>query len=151
MTSHDRLERRSGQDRRDHQMPIAKRLFFQGIRESVRRAEDRKRIVFMDRYKPSLLIGTMIILSLSLLDALFTLILIEQGASELNPVMRYYLSHGPQVFLLVKYGLTAFSVFIIVVAHENITHRYRLSAGIFPLFAALFGGVVIWELYLLSI
>lgn len=151
MTVYGGLERRSGQNRREHQLPLFKRLYFQGMRESLRRAEDRKRIVALDRYKPSLFIVIMIVLSLSLLDALLTITLIAQGARELNPVMRYYLNHGPYVFLLVKYGLTASSVLIIVLVTESLTARYRLGTGILSVFAAIFGCVVIWEFYLLSI
>ncbi len=145
------LERRTGNDRRRLPSPILKRLRFKGMRESSRRAEDRHRIVILDRYKPSLLIATIVILGLSLLDAVLTLILLSQGARELNPVMRYYLSHGPQVFLLVKYGLTVLPVLIIVIGHEALTTRYRFCSGLLPLFASFFGGVVIWEFYLLSL
>ena len=152
MTPFAGLEKRSGQDRREHGIPLFKKLFFRGLRSSVRRAEDRQRVVALDRYQPSLFIGIMIVLCLSLLDALLTLILIAQGARELNPVMRYYLSHGPHVFLLAKYGLTAFSVLIIVLLKESLITRYRLSTGmLLHVFAAFFGSVVIWEFYLLSI
>jgi hypothetical protein len=65
--------------------------------------------------------------------------------------MRFYLELGPRVFLVVKYGLTAVSVFIIVVAHEAITTRYRFCNGLLPIFAALFSGVVVWEFFLLSL
>ena len=125
------LERRSGQDRRERQLPLLKKLYFKGMRISVRRIDDRKRIVALDRY---------------------TLTLIAQGARELNPVMQYYLSHGPQVFLLVKYGLTVFSVLIIVLLNETLITRYRIGTGmLLHVFTALFGSVVIWEFYLLSI
>jgi hypothetical protein len=143
-------ERRCGKDRRNDQRSFLKRLFFRGIREYARRAEDRQRIIAFDRYPRPLLIVIIVVLFLSLLDALLTLLLIAQGASELNPVMNYYLGHGPQIFLLVKYGLTALSVMIIVIAKEPISARYRISTGILHAFAAFFGGVVIWEFYLLS-
>jgi hypothetical protein len=121
------------------------------MRSSVRRAGDRQRVVALDRYQPSLFVGIMVVLCLSLLDALLTLILIAQGASELNPVMRYYLSHGPQVFLLAKYGLTALSVLIIVLLEESFITRYRIGTGmLLHVFTAFFGSVVIWEFYLLS-
>ena len=149
MSGYDGLERRSGQDRRDRQEPLLKGLFFSGVRESVRRAEDRKRIVFLDRYDPSMLIPIILVLILSLLDAALTLILIARGARELNPVMQYYINHGPKVFLLVKYGLTAASVLIIVLIYESLASRYRLRSTILPVFAAVFGCVVLWELYLL--
>lgn len=121
------------------------------MREYTRRAEDRKRIIAFDRYPRPLLVAIIVVLSLSLLDALLTLILIAQGATELNPVMKYCLSHGTQMFLLVKYSLTALSVMIIVIAKEPISARYRISTEIIHVFAAFFGGVVIWEVYLLSI
>jgi hypothetical protein len=146
------LERRSRQDRREQNLPMFKRLFYNGIRESVRRIEDRKSIVIYDRYKPSLFINIIIILSLSLLDALLTLILLSEGAKELNPVMRYFLSHGPRVFISVKYGLTVLSVLIIVFVKEAFSTRYRIGTDIFlHIFAAFFGSVVIWEFYLLFI
>ncbi len=146
------LERRSGQDRRENIRPAFKKLYFKGMRASARRTEDRQRIVALDLYHPSLFIGIMIVLCLSLLDALLTLILVAQGARELNPVMQYYLSHGPHVFLLVKYGLTAFSVLIIVLLKESFITRYRICTGmLLHVFTAFFGSVVIWEFYLLFV
>lgn len=150
MTNYAGVERRSGSDRRRQSRPLIKRLICSGKREYGRRAEDRRRIIAMDIYQPSQFITIMIILSLSLLDALLTLILIDRGAHELNPVMAYYLDFGPHVFLLVKYGLTVLSVLIIVLANQAICSRHRLCIGILPLFAAFFGAVVVWEIYLLS-
>ena len=151
MTHYSGIERRSGEDRRQYPRPSLRGLFYRGMRETARREEDRRRIVTFDRYQPTLLIAVGLVLALSLLDALLTLVLISQGASELNPVMHYCLSHGPEIFLVVKYGLTALSVMIIVIAKEPITVRYRSSTGILHLFAAVFGAVVIWEFYLLTV
>jgi hypothetical protein len=145
------LDRRSGKDRRKRQPPLLDQLLGKGTRKYSRRAEDRKRIVLFDRYPRSLFIGTIAVLILSLLDALLTLVLISKGASELNPIMLYYLGHGPIVFLIVKYGLTVLSLFIIIVSYDALIYRYRISSKLLPLFSTLFGGVVVWELYLLSI
>lgn len=117
----------------------------------MRRVEDRNRIVLLDQYRPSLLISTLVLLGLSLLDAVLTLTLISQGAHEVNPIMRYFLGHGAHAFLVVKYGLTACSALIIVICHEVLINRYRLASGILPLFAMVFGAVVVWEFYLLSV
>ena len=151
MTGYSGIERRSGIDRRNHQRFFSKQLFTKGTREYARRADDRQRVIAFDRYPRPLMIAIMSVLGLSLLDALLTLILIEQGATELNPVMQYFLGHGTRIFLIVKYGLTAFSVMIIVIIKEPISARYRVSTEILHAFAAFFGGVVIWEFYLLSI
>ncbi len=143
------IDRRSGQDRRRYTIDTVKRLFSKGTRQSVRRAEDRRRVVAVDRYDSSLFISTMLLLGLSLLDAFLTLLLISRGAVELNPIMEYYLSHGPQTFLLVKYGLTALSVLILVAAKDLIQARCRMCMHIIPIFSLVFGAVVCWELYLL--
>jgi hypothetical protein len=144
------IERRSGKNRRQQQ--LSKKLFIKGVRESMRRADDRNRIAIFDRYKSPLFIGMMIVLSLSIFDGILTLILLSQGAKELNPVMRYYLNHGPQVFILVKYGLTVLPMLIILFANEALTSRYRIGASMFFYgFAAFFASVVIWEFYLLTV
>lgn len=150
MTGYAGQERRSGKDRRNFQRSFIKRLIKRGRREYGRRTEDRLRITTFDRYPRPLLIAIIIVLCLSLLDGLLTLILIAQGATELNPIMNYFLSRGAKEFLLAKYSFTVLSVTIIVIAKEPISIRYRVSTGILHVFAAFFGAVVVWEFYLLS-
>jgi hypothetical protein len=146
------VERRSSRDRRQRQISIFKKLFYRGLRESTRRAEDRNGIIVFDRYKPSLVVSIIIVLSLSLLDALLTLILLSHGAKELNPVMRYYLNHVTLAFIFVKYGLTVLPMLIILFAKEALITRYRINIGIiFYAIITCFGTVIAWELYLLSI
>jgi hypothetical protein len=152
MTPYSGFERRSSQDRRQRTLTLWQWLHYKGKRETGRRSADRKRIVAFDRYRPSLMVAAMVVLGLSLLDALFTLVLLSQGAREINPVMRYFIDHhGPRVFIIVKYGLTALSVLIVILCNEAIAERYRRLTGLLPIFAAVFGGVVIWQLFLLSL
>ncbi len=152
MEKHIHVEKRSGQDRRKQPLSSLKSMRFRGSRLSTRRAKDRKKIIVFDYYRPSLFIKIIIVLSLSLIDALLTLILLSRGAIELNPVMDYYLGHGPEEFVIVKYGLTTFSILLIVLFNDALKTRYGLgSGGLLYLFAAIFGSVVIWQLSLLSI
>ena len=152
MKAYTDVERRSGEDRRRQHPLSTRQLFYKGQRKTVRRAADRRQIVALDRYSPSLFVAIIVVLSLSLLDAMFTLILLSRGATELNPVMEYYLSHGPHAFLFVKYGLTSLSVLLIVLLNNALATRYRIGTGmLLHLFAACFGSVVIWQVYLLSI
>lgn len=143
-------DRRSGQDRRKKHFSFFKFIFSKGNRQALRRVEDSKRVTPFDYYHPNLFITIVIVLCLSLLDAALTLILLDKGAVELNPVMRYYLSHGSVVFVLVKYGLTALALLIIVVLHGIITTRYRRGSLLLPFCGLAFGLVVIWEIYLLA-
>ncbi len=142
-------ERRSVQDRRQGQIRFEKFLLFGGSRKMVRRADDRKRIVLVDRYEPSLLLSVLAILCLSLVDGTLTLLLVSQGAVELNPVMRYYLTLGPKTFLLAKYGITALAVFILVVLHTITSKGHPIGNYLLPFCKLTFGSVIIWELFLL--
>ena len=143
-------DRRSGQDRRQDHIPFFKLLFFSGKRKKLRRTEDSRHITVFDTYHPNLLFSILTVLVLSLLDATLTLILIERGAVELNPVMKYYLTLGPTVFVMVKYGITALALLIILLIHAIISTRYRIGSFMLPFCGMVFGSVVIWELYLLA-
>jgi len=103
-----------------------------------------------DQYHPSLLIGILIVLCLSLVDAALTLLLLDRGAVELNPLMKFYIELGPGTFVIVKYGLTALGLFIIVILNAIISARYRIGLFVIPFCALMFGSVIIWELYLLT-
>lgn len=151
MKTLDNKERRSDNDRRQKHIRFYNLFSFKGKRSTLRRSEDYKQIVQLDQYHPTLFTYIMIVLGLSLLDAALTLVLLNKGAVELNPVMRYYLNHGPGMFIIVKYGLTAFALMITVALHPIIAVRYRiLSSFMLPSCILVFGSVIIWEIYLLT-
>ncbi len=107
------IDQRSSQDRRQNQTPFFKFALIEGRRNSLRRVDDRKRITVLDQYHTSLLIFILIVLGLSLVDAALTLTLLKQGAIELNPVMRYYITLGHETFVIAKYGLTALPLYLL--------------------------------------
>ena len=144
-------ERRANHVRRQKHIRFYELLLFKGNRRTLRRSEDCRRIPHLDQYHPTLLLYTLIVLSLSLLDAALTLTLLQNGAVELNPVMRFYLNLGPGVFVMVKYGLTAFALIIMTALYTVLSMKYRtFSSILFPSCIVLFGSVIIWELYLLA-
>jgi len=55
------------------------------------------------------------ILCLSLADAFFTLILLERGGTELNPIMASAISSGIVPFILSKHLLTSFGLLVLCV------------------------------------
>jgi hypothetical protein len=81
---------------------------------------------------------------------LLTLLLVNEGAQELNPVMTYFLTFGPTNFLIVKYLLTSLSVVIVVLLNHMVIRRVRFPIGdLLQYFAGCFAAVVIWEAFLL--
>jgi hypothetical protein len=141
---------RSAGDRRRKTLPPLRYLVAGGRRRRVRRLEDSHRIVLLDRYSPKLLAAILGILVLSLLDAALTLYLVEHGASELNPVMDYFLKKGPLIFTVTKYLLTCIAVLIFLALANSVVPRSNFKAKkLFPYALLAFGGVVVWELVLI--
>lgn len=148
--SPDYVEKRCGKDRRIHQLPQWRYLLFSGRRAKARRKEDRHRTFYFDRYGSNLFAAIVAILLLSVIDALLTLYLIDNGSTELNPVMAYVIKHGPFVFMGAKYFFTCTGVIILllfrnVLRKRSITHTRHLFSYIIGAFST----VIAWELYLI--
>jgi len=143
-------ERRSGVDRRGTSRLTLRSLIWGGRRETIRRREDRQKWTYVDRYQQSLFGVIVIILLLSVVDAILTLLLIGHGAAEINPVMAFYLDLGPYAFLFVKYALTSAGLVVLVLFRGRSFRSMRISAGVFLyIILAAFIGVVSWEIYLI--
>jgi len=116
----------------------------------IRRRADRNTIYIADRYSQSVFGAIILILFFSVLDALLTLYLIGHDATELNPIMAYYLNVGPYVFILVKYLLTSVAVVILLLCQHVFLRIMRIHAhSLFYLIIAAFMIVVVWELFLI--
>jgi hypothetical protein len=147
-----RHERRSGKDRRQNCQAQFKYFLINGRREVARREEDRTRSYFFDRYNQKMFAAITAILMLSIVDALLTLILIERGSAELNPVMAYFLQHGPLSFIVAKYTLTSFGVVILLIFKNVFIKKINIYAhSLFGCVIFVFSGVIVWELFLLFV
>jgi len=143
-------ERRSLKDRRNPKQFKIKSLFVYGRRKTIRRQEDRHKILYLDRYSSTLFVCIVSILLLSVIDALLTLCLVDYGATELNPLMAYYLDSHPLVFMSVKYLLTSFSVFILLMCGNVSVRKINITMNcLFPVVIAVFASIVVWELFLI--
>ena len=142
-------ERRSGMDRRRKRPFNSRSPLAGGRRESGRRHADRQRPMLADRYQQSLFGVILLILFLSVIDAILTLFLISHGAIELNPIMAFYLGVGPYTFLFVKYALTSVGLIVLLLFRRLFLRSMRIFAGSLLYFILIaFLGVVSWQLYL---
>ena len=145
------IERRSGIDRRKNRFRFF-RPFSKARRRQLRRQSDRCRIHFLDYYNPKILYLVILVILLSLLDALLTLWLLGNGAQELNPVMAFFLQFGPIAFITSKHLFTSISVVIIVLLYHTRIHRMKFQLGhLLYFFAMAFVAVVIWEITLINL
>ena len=143
-------ESRSGIDRRKQSGIDFRSLMGFGNRRKIRRQDDSFRIFFVDQFSPKLFLPIVVILFFSVSDALLTLFLIGHGAYETNPVMAYYLNHGPYIFFAVKYTLTSLGVVVLLTFRNLIFQTIKVSASaLLYLIAAAFIAVVGWEAYLI--
>ncbi len=137
-------------DRRRRRIPSIGFLWRGGRRRQVRRTDDRRRISILDHYSQGLLVVILGILFLSLTDAFLTLNLIEHGASEINPVMAYFLQKGPYVFTVVKYGFTSLAVIIFVLVKNSVIRGSRLrTQSLFTFAIVCFAIAVVWQILLI--
>ena len=143
-------EKRSGKDRRTPRFPKLKYLLFAGRRARVRREEDWHGTFYFDRYSSNIFAAIVLILLLSVLDALLTLYLIDHGSTELNPVMSYFLKYGPFVFMGAKYFLTCVGVVILLLFRNTLRKRSVAHAqNIFSYIIGAFTTVIVWEICLI--
>ena len=136
------IDRRTGQDRRQRSTLFNFRYLWGGSRKAPRRKEDLQ-TTYVDRYDWRLMVVTVAVLALCIVDAILTLILLGNGARELNLLMDYLIQSDLSRFLNVKLAITAGGM-ILLVRHErfHLLHFMRVKNiinGILALYSLLIG------------
>jgi hypothetical protein len=136
-------------DRRQHVLRALLHGCFQPRRRSPRRDGERT-VSAVDWHHPQwLAIATLIVL-FSGSDALLTLVLVERGAYEVNPLMAPLVGGSALSFVLIKVGLTAAGV-VLLTQLARIRAFGRLPVGALLYSAlALYGALIAYELRLLQ-
>ena len=145
-----RRERRgSAADRRERMLWS---LLYGGVRprrRHGRRTADHHRPL-VDWHGEGLLTSAIIVLLLCVADALLTLQLLTDGATEVNPLMAALVARGALGFALVKLALTGSGVLTLVsIARFRVFRQLRAAMFVH---AVLFGYAVLvaYELWLLN-
>lgn len=142
-------ERRSSTDRRKRTF----RSLIQGSltprRRGPRRDGDRS-FTSVDWHHPQWLAVALATLLLSTADAIMTLVLLERGANEANPLMEPLVGGSPLAFALVKLGLTSGGIIVLtLLARTRVFGRVPVA---FILYAVLliYAALVSYEFWLLE-
>ena len=138
-------EQRTDVDRRTFTWRTVAYGFTLSRRHRHRRVADDD-VIFLDWHHPWLFFlatGTML---LSCADAFLTLLLLELGMVEANPVMSAIMAHGTTVFTSTKMAMTGFGIFVLVfLAKARFLNRFR--TGLFlTSFFTLYACLVCYEL-----
>lgn len=120
---------------------------FHPRRRSSQRAADEHHF-FFDWHEPRILYLALGVLLLSCIDALFTLNLLNAGATEANAFMASVLEQGVDRFVIVKIGITAISVVILVTtARRKFFGSFRVE-HLLRAFCTVYILVICYEIYL---
>ena len=119
-------------------------------RRHTQRRGDDSHSQLHDLHEARWLAVAMLIMLLSVGDAMLTVRLLDLGAIEVNPVMATMLSHSSPAFAYLKVALTALGVIILVVmARLRAFGRLPVSVVLYAILG-LYGALIAYELWLLE-
>ncbi len=98
---------RTVKDRRKEPTPAISRFTLWGRRKAFRRREDQERGGYVDRYHSGLLILLTLTVGLTVLDALFTMMILDDGGWEVNPVVRSVIELYEDRFWIWKFAIVS--------------------------------------------
>lgn len=127
-------ERRLGTDRRRHRPRTLLCSFYMQRRRHVRRCQHAGDY-YLDVVERRVILAALAIMLLSCTDSVFTLTLLQRGAQEVNPLMRYLLEIDTTAFIGGKLLITAAGV-LFLVAHGHF-RLFRVVRGRHVLYALL--------------
>ncbi|MBL8264815.1 DUF5658 family protein [Steroidobacter sp.] len=142
-------ERRNGVERRQYNFAAYWRGALNPRRRSGRRITDHTYAI-VDWHSPRVLALVLLILGLSALDGVLTLMLMSQGANEVNPIMALFVPHNLAWFAAVKLGLTSVGAAVLVACARMKLFRLFPGELLLYLVVACYVTLVGYELHLLE-
>lgn len=135
---------RAAKDRRKRPTPALSRHTFLGRRKSLRRKSDREKGGYVDRYSSALFALLILIVGLNILDALFTMTILDLKGWEANPVVRSVIQLHGEKFWIWKFALVSFCL-VLLCLHS----RFRFVRGMIIFLSSIYLVVVLYQLFLL--
>lgn len=141
--------RRAVPDRRVLPTSLWAALLAGGQRALNRRTDEHRQHYFVDTHSAHTLFQIVLLLALSIVDAAITLLLIQTGCEEINPVMSHLLDYGLLTFLMGKYVLTAAGIPLLLVFKNHYLFGSRFRVGyLFPVFIGMYLCLIGYQLLL---
>ena len=137
-------DRRVPKDRRRQATPGFSRFVFFGRRRAFRRKEDQEKGGYVDRYSPRLLFLIILIVGLNVLDSFFTMIILDCGGVEANPLVSSAIEVYGDRFWVWKFMVVSVNL-ILLCLHSRFRYVNRVIFGI----TLLFLGVILYQVILL--
>lgn len=149
-TSHSAHERRDRADRRRRVWWSVCYGSFNPRRRAPPRRLDDSRFHSLDWHAPHLLAVSIGILLLSFADAFLTLVLLQGGAYEVNPVMGLLVYRSVAAFAALKMAMTGSSIiFMVLLARYRFMRLLRVQWVLYGVLVA-YGSLIGYEVWMLK-
>ena len=137
-------DRRILKDRRRHPTHGLSRFALRGRRGNFRRKDDQGTGRYVDRYGPGLLFLLVLILGLNVLDAFLTMLILEDGGSEINPVVCSAIQLYGDRFWVWKFVMVSVPL-ILLCLHS----KFRLVIPVLLGISAIYMTVILFQVFLI--
>ncbi len=137
------FETRTLKDRRKQPTPAISRFTLRGRRKTFRRKEEQERGGYVDRYHSGLLILLTLVVGLNVLDALFTMMILDDGGWEVNPVVRSVIQLYGDRFWVWKFVIVSFPLTLLCL-HS----KFKLVIPIILGITAISVTVILYQIFL---
>jgi len=137
-------DKRLGKDRREQSTPAISRYSFFGRRKDLRRKAEQQKGGYVDQYSSVLFFFLVLIVGLNILDAFFTLMILDLKGWEANPVVRSVIDLYGTEFWIWKFSIVSFSLALLCL-HS----RFRLVKEVIIGIGCLYVVVVAYQIFLL--
>jgi len=131
-------------ERRVRPTPLLSKFTFGGQRRTFRRKVDQKRGGYMDRYSSKLFFFLILIVGLNILDALFTMMILDVGGWEVNPFVDAVIALYGDKFWVWKFTIVSASL-IVLCLHSKFRFVKEVIGGI----TLIYVGIILHQLALI--
>ena len=141
----EEFEKRIREDRRRQPTPGLSRYILFGRRKGLRRRFDQEKGGYVDRYSPGLFFFLVLIIGLNVLDALLTMMILEVGGWELNPVVQSVMDLCGEKFWVWKFAIVSLSI-ILLCLHSRFKRVMVVCIGSGFIYLA----VILYQIFLIA-
>lgn len=138
-------DRRTIRDRRKQPTPGLSRYTFLGRRKNFRREADQEIGGYTDCYNERLFFILILIVGLNILDSLFTMIILDQGGSELNPIVGAVIELFGDGFCVWKHVIISISL-VFLCLHSN----FGGVKSLLKVAGFIYIAVVLYQIFLIN-
>ncbi|OGP62809.1 MAG: hypothetical protein A2170_09715 [Deltaproteobacteria bacterium RBG_13_53_10] len=137
-------EKRSLPDRRKSPTIMLSWHTLWGRRRDLRRKLDQQKGGYVDRYSSGLFFFLVLVMSLNILDVLFTLMIIDHRGWEANPIVGSVMELHGELFWIWKFLITS-ACLVLLCLHS----KFRLAQAAIIALASIYVLLIFYQVFLL--